>query len=371
MRENPLLFEAVSTVPPGAWAVGVSGGADSVALLCLLHDRQLDRGDVALHVVHLDHETRGPESAGDAAFVAQLAAGWSLPCTIETRSHIEAGMACADATLTPEQSVLAPPRSVPSETPIDPARREYALPPRDGAVEQRAKAGMARLPTNASARYRAARLALFGQVIARHNLAGVLLAHHADDQAETALIRLLRGSGPGGLAGMSASTRIDGVTILRPLLSAAREQLRSFLLARGQTWREDASNESPKYLRNRVRTLLAVRPDLRGRMLEMASAFAELRDWVRQNAPALPAQFEVQKLRDIPDLLAREAARRWLTERGAPPEDLSPRVLGRLLTLARDAAAPPRCHFPGALLVRRRRGMIFVHLVQAPRKRGG
>ena len=72
------LATAIAAVAPGNWAVGVSGGADSVALLAMLHDRPYLR----LYVVHLNHETRGPESEADAAFVAALAAEWNIPCTV-------------------------------------------------------------------------------------------------------------------------------------------------------------------------------------------------------------------------------------------------------------------------------------------------
>src|SRR3954469_23909271 len=68
------LFSAVKTIPAGAWAVGVSGGADSVALLSLLRTR----ADLALRVVHLDHQTRDGASAEDAAFVKALAKQWGI-----------------------------------------------------------------------------------------------------------------------------------------------------------------------------------------------------------------------------------------------------------------------------------------------------
>src|SRR5581483_12515163 len=84
MDEGPLL-SAIAAVPPGAWAVGVSGGADSVALLLLL----AGRGDLALHVVHLNHETRGPESDGDERFVRDLAGRLNLPCVAARRSEVE------------------------------------------------------------------------------------------------------------------------------------------------------------------------------------------------------------------------------------------------------------------------------------------
>src|SRR5256885_1280515 len=125
------LEKAMDAVPAGAWAVGVSGGAGSGALLALLRER----GGIRCHVVHLDHETREGASAGDARFVADLCEAWGVQCTIARRSEIE------------------------------PAAAE--------------------LPANPSARFRALRLALFRQVCDSHELAGVILAHHADDQAET------------------------------------------------------------------------------------------------------------------------------------------------------------------------------------------
>ncbi len=180
-------------VPPGRWAVAVSGGADSVALLLLLHDRR----ELFLHVVHLDHQTRGQASADDARFVFDLATRLSLSATIARRDEIEPNMSS--------------------------------------------------LPKNPSARYRAVRIELFRRVVDAENLLGVILAHQADDQAETIFLRLLRGSGPAGLAGMSPRRQIGGLTILRPLLETRRSDLREFLAARPQEWREDASNQSDRY----------------------------------------------------------------------------------------------------------------------------
>lgn len=75
----------LDSVPAGRWAIGVSGGADSVALLMLIADWP----DISLHVVHLDHQLRGAESTGDARFVAELAARLGLQCTIAQRGQLE------------------------------------------------------------------------------------------------------------------------------------------------------------------------------------------------------------------------------------------------------------------------------------------
>jgi tRNA(Ile)-lysidine synthetase-like protein len=302
------LHNAIAGLPAGAWAVGVSGGADSVALLTLLRARP----DVRCHAVHLDHETRGGESTLDAQFVADLCQTLHIPCTLATRTQCESRIHAST------------------------------------------------LPRNTSARFRALRLHLFREVCAAHGLRGVLVAHHADDQAETILQRLLRGSGPVGLTGIRSESRVGGLTVLRPLLNVPSSALRAYLQGIGRAWREDASNASPAYQRNRVRALLARHPELASDLHTLAPAMARLIEWARHAAPRLGETFETSELADAPDVLAAEAARAWLVARGAPREALSPSVLERLVTMARDAATPPRAHFPGGMLVRRRRGSIAV-----------
>ena len=90
------LRDSIATIPSGRWAVGVSGGADSVALLHLLARH---RPDLSLHVIHLDHQTRGEASTGDALFVQQLAADMNLPSTIARRDQIEPMLSSPPANL--------------------------------------------------------------------------------------------------------------------------------------------------------------------------------------------------------------------------------------------------------------------------------
>jgi tRNA(Ile)-lysidine synthase len=297
------MSEALASVPPGSWAVGVSGGGDSVALLLLLRER---RPDLQLHVVHLNHETRGADSEADATFVADLAASLALPCTIARISDL----------------VLSDP------------------------------------PANESARFRAARLALFERAVAERQLHGVILAHHADDQAETVLQRLLRGAGPTALGSIRGDSRVDGLHILHPLLGVRAADLRAELARRSASWREDASNESDKYLRNRLRRLLRADDRLTAAVLALGHACADWRDWLDAAAPHLAESFHVSAFHDLPDPLARHAARSWLRSRGAGADDLGPAVIDRLLAMARDAATPPRQSFPRSMIVHRRRGII-------------
>jgi tRNA(Ile)-lysidine synthetase-like protein len=299
------LVEAAGTVAPGPWAIGVSGGADSVALLSLLRPRS----DLQLHVVHLDHQTRGSQSTEDARFVEELSGLWELACTIARRDQVERNLSD--------------------------------------------------LPRNPSARYRAARMLLFQQVVDQHRLCGVILAHHADDQAQTVLQRLLRSSGPMGLAGMAARTSIGRLIIARPLLGVRRGELRDYLRETGQPWRTDPSNESPAYLRNRLRALISMSEPLFEALIDLSRQCATLRDWVHEAAPDLGTEFLIEQLAALPDLLGGESARRWLIDRGVPPDQIGPDVLARLLDMSRDAATPARQQFPGGILVRRRRGVIL------------
>jgi len=283
----------------------VSGGADSLALLRAICDH---RPDVSIHVAHLNHQTRGADSDADASLVAEVARNLSLPCTVSLLSDIA-------------------PRLNPS-------------------------------PANASSRYRAARIELFREIVTQNNLRGVILAHHADDQAETVLVRLLRGSAPAGVTGMSVETRLGSLLMLRPLLGVPSQRLREYVREIGQTWRDDASNASPQYLRNRLRPMIRRDGELREALIAMADGCRALKTWVSETSPTLSREFPVEMLSGLPPALGRESARRWLISVGAPPGKLAEQVLNQLVNMATDAASAARQDFPGNILVRRKGGMI-------------
>jgi tRNA(Ile)-lysidine synthase len=180
--------------------VGVSGGADSVALLLGLVRLAPAGAGGRLVVAHADHGLR-PDAAADRAFVEKLAASLGLPC-LTTR--------------------------------LD-------LTPAAGGEGLEARARRLRYAFLAEAAHR---------VGARH----VMVAHTADDQAETVLHRILRGTGPAGLAGMRRSRALaEGVALVRPLLEVPRRLGREFLEATGQAWREDATNRDPHRARGFLR----------------------------------------------------------------------------------------------------------------------
>jgi tRNA(Ile)-lysidine synthase len=175
--------------PGKALLVGVSGGPDSVALLDVLV-----KCGWRPHVCHLNHQLRGPASDADAEFVRDLAARYGLESTIEWRkvASDEGG-----------------------------ARR--------------------------------ARHEFFTEVAAKTGLQKLALAHTADDQAETFLLRLLRGAGVPGLVGIWPERQLGKLRVIRPMLKVRRDEVLEYLKTAGLTFREDASNADTRYTRNRVR----------------------------------------------------------------------------------------------------------------------
>lgn len=180
--------------------VGVSGGADSVALLLMLFADKKKLG-ITLSVLHFNHKLRGRAADTDEKFVAALA-------------------------------------------------REHELPfySAAAAVEAIAKSDKANLEATA----RRLRYAFFVRCASEHQLDKIVVAHTADDQAETVLAHILRGSGLAGLGGIHP--QMD--KIVRPLLSVSRGDLRLYLKAHKQTWREDATNRDTTKMRARIRKKL-------------------------------------------------------------------------------------------------------------------
>lgn len=304
MIADASLQAAIDTVPPGRWAVGVSGGADSIALLHLLGARS----DLHLVVAHLNHQTRGIESDDDVEFVQALCERMNVACKMARRDELEALLN--------------------------------------------------KLPANSSARFRTLRFQWFKRVVESSDLRGVMLAHHADDQAETVLQRLLRGAGYSSLAGIAPRATVHGVHVLRPLLAVRRAMLRTYLAQANQRWREDASNTSGKYLRNRLRAALNDRDDLTDVLLSLARACSNLKQWVQRVSPTLRDEFSVRQIDELPAILARHAASEWLRDRDVPAGLIDRAVVDRLRTMCADAATAARQQFPGGVFIVRRAGKM-------------
>jgi tRNA(Ile)-lysidine synthase len=180
--------------------VAVSGGADSVALFRLFESIRNDLGGT-LSVIHFDHSLRGSESELDAQFVAELARAHGCEF-IRERADVAA------------------------------AARKNGWNLEDAA--------------------RRLRYAFFRRITEQDRARRIAVAHTADDQAETVIAHLVRGTGPTGLAGIYP---VAGA-IVRPLLGVRRRELREYLASLGQPWREDSTNDDPCRLRARIRAQL-------------------------------------------------------------------------------------------------------------------
>jgi tRNA(Ile)-lysidine synthase len=225
-------------------AAAVSGGADSVALLCLLLELRDELG-IVLSVAHVNHKLRGEESEEDERFVAELARQHGLEL------HAR-------------------------EVPVD-GRQSSKVGSGTGS-----EAGSGKR-SGIEAVARELRYGFFRELARQGRVAKIATAHTLDDQAETVLQRIFRGTGIRGLAGIhprivfeERGRAFGGV--LRPLLGFRREALREFLRERGQSWREDSSNRDDAFLRNRVRHRLLpiIGEEFGGAAIEHISELAEI-----------------------------------------------------------------------------------------------
>ena len=177
---------------------------------------------------------------------------------------------------------------------------------------------------------RTARYAALDEIAAELGAQRIATAHHADDQAETVLLRLFRGSGPDGLGGIPERSP-DG-RIVRPLLRLTRADLERYAAARELAWRDDSSNTSPDYARNRLRAWLpALARDFNPRILRAIADLAEaqrrdgewIRAWVEREADARFTaeegwlRIDAKDWRSLPEALARRLAREALVRAGA------------------------------------------------------
>lgn len=234
-------------------AVGLSGGADSVALLRALADRSHELG-LVLHAAHLHHGLRGAEADADLTFCRNLAARLDLP-------FHEAKVNVADeARPNPETGKSA-------ETIEEAARR--------------------------------LRYAWFRQLMAADEVDAVATAHTLDDQAETVLARLLRGAWTDGLAGIHPVIQFPEGRILRPLLATTRAEVEAYLRSLGQTWCEDSSNRHLTFTRNRIRhellpQLESWNPRLREHLVQMAALALDEESWWQEELNRIVPQLVME-----------------------------------------------------------------------------
>lgn len=224
--------------------VAVSGGSDSVALLGLLSELKPEFS-LDLVVVHLDHALRGAASRADCRWVRRLAGRLGFPCIV--------------------------------------ARRD---------VRAWAKKNKKSLEESA----RQVRYAFFREVSRRTGIRTVALGHQRDDQAETVLMRVIRGSSPAGLGGMRPVTRLGSLRVIRPLLPFTRAELVGYLAEKGWEYRDDASNRNRRFLRNRLRLELLpflekkYNPRLREVLVNLAGLETERNDFLSGRVKKLASE---------------------------------------------------------------------------------
>jgi len=236
---------------------GISGGADSVALLRLLHAL-----DIPCTVVHLNHCLRGEESDADEQFVESLA-------------------------------------------------RELGFPFYAKSVDVRAQATASGQSIEMAARE--ARHTFF----AEFGHSTIALGHHADDQVETFILKLARGAGTAGLSGMPYAQEIGPIRLVRPLLDVRRSAIVAWLESNRYPWREDTSNTDERMLRNRVRHNIlpvleqSLNPNIREAVLRTMDILQNENSWM----DTLLANQSWQQ--DLPLAAKRRLMRTWLFEQGA------------------------------------------------------
>ena len=317
-----------SLVPEGSrLLVACSGGIDSTVLLDVLQELGWN-----LSIGHVNHGLRGEESEADEAFVCELGASRGIPVGVER---------------------------------VDPEALRQGGSSRERPTLQEAA--------------RRLRYAALERLAEASSAAWIATAHTTDDQAETVLMRLLRGSGPDGLTGIPPRTG----RVVRPLLDVSRREVEDWAARRGLVWREDASNASPAYTRNRVRALIRqleeeFNPNLSRSLRDLAEAQRGDRAWldalVEREAESRIMNLggvwviEGKDWKAMPDALARRLAREALRRAGIGRE-VTRVHLDRMVGFLRRGRAQAAIELPAGFELAREGGTFQVRAKLTKTKR--
>ncbi len=258
------IMNKVESFPEGRFLIGISGGADSVALLHLFSER-MKSAEITFEAIHVNHGLRGAESDSDECFVRDLCIGLGIPLHI-FRADLHG-----------------------------------------------------RHDENAA---RKARFECFRACMDMTRTDILVLGHHADDLAETFLMRLIRGTGTEGLSCMKTDETVNGIRIFRPLLYLTRAEIRTALQETGTTWREDSTNNDPSYLRNNIRKNILPRmeemnPGIASRIARTSRIISEDNTALDSIADRFISQYagsnwiRWKELTDIPVGLQHRILRKW------------------------------------------------------------
>ncbi len=299
--------------------IACSGGPDSVALLRLLQAAHLPSH--GLTVAHFNHHLRGAESDRDGEFVQTLCRQWDLDCQV---GH------------------------------ADPLRLQDAA--RGEGLESAA---------------RHLRYTFLVQIAEQCGARYLVTGHTADDQVETVLQQVLRGSGLAGLAGMPSVRPLSpAVTLVRPLLRFHRAQLLTYLHDLGQTYRHDEHNRQRQFLRSRIRNELLPQletdyyPGVRDALLKLSRIASEAQDLIQELAEELldrclaqnaarANRLDCRPLQQAPEHLCREALVRYWHRQAWPLKDMTFNHWQQIAALARGRDVPRFINLPAFVRVQR------------------
>ena len=303
--------------------VAVSGGPDSVALLRVLHSLHAER-QLSLVVAHFNHRLRQPASDEDERFVRALAEELGLTCVV----------GAADL----------PPCSTGQ---------------RGETLEEWA---------------RNCRYAFLERTAHEQGASYIATGHTSDDQAETVLHRIIRGTGLVGLSGIPVRRQLNDVAIIRPMLHLDRDQVVRWLEAGGYAYRIDASNWDPRFTRNRIRNevmplLHELNPKVREALCRLGSVAAEVVAILEPLITELEQRcvlhdgrerviLSVPALERAPGLLVREVFRRIWSRHGWPEKSMSFEHWHHLAGLVHGSEGA--WDLPGGVRARRLRGTVVL-----------
>lgn len=300
-------------------AVAVSGGADSTSLLLSLHTLSC-RERFELAAVHANHELRGEDSDADERFVRQLC------------QRLEIRLVCQRLPV-----------------PLDAAQRQEGIEVTARELRQR----------------------FFLEASRELNVQFVATAHTADDQVETVLHRIVRGTSLAGLTGIPRRRELaPGVHLIRPLLGLRRSDVLVYLQDMGQSFCEDRTNLELNYTRNRIRHELLpylerhFNPQVREAVLRLTTLAGDYQSAIDAEVQSLVRRAVVKEranhvrlrtapFRKSPSILIRESMRRIWIRQGWPLQELGQQELEHLAALVLSRARHQTCQFPGGVTAKR------------------
>ncbi len=313
MMDLETLRTKMREIPSGKCLIGFSGGADSTAVLLLLA-RERESGRIEPEAVHVNHGLRGAESDEDEAFCRELCEKLAIP--------------------------------------LHTVRAEL-----DGKNDENS--------------CRRERFRCFREIMEKTGIQTLVLAHNRDDLAETFLMRLLRGAGTEGLSCMSCLDTWGNYQICRPLLGARRGEIREALRREGVVWREDSTNGSDLYLRNRIRHQLIplmeeLAAGISGRIAQTAEIISGENNLLQAQAEQFlsthsdPLQIDAEALKTVPDALLNRILRTWWRKSAPEMKEraLNAAQTAELASLARKERG--KANLPGGIIAVKGRHGIYL-----------